>query len=412
MTVLIKQVRLIFPGHQLNGEEIDVLKDGKQIIEINPKSVSSGVKIIDAKGMLLFPSLVDTFTTGGEPGLEEREDFESLCQAARNGGFGHLFLLPDLDPVTDSKSEASFIWKNGSCFGVNLYPLGAISRELKGKSLSEMFDMHKTGIPAFSDGFKAIEDVNLMKRALDYSKGFDALIMSYPHDERVAPGGMVNESVHNTALGLKSMPSLAEELMVNRDVYLAEYTQAKLHFACISTMRSVELIKAAKAKKIAISAGVAMHSLLFTENELQNFDTSYKVQPPLRGKDDIKALIKALKSGVIDVIHSAHRPEVIEHKDVEFDQAHYGMTMLETFLSAYQMKLSKELSWDEFINCTSLAPRALMGMSIPDFEEEANWDFVLFDPAAKWTYNQQTKASKGSNSPFLNMELSGKVVEH
>lgn len=412
MKILIKKARLVFPGHALNGEVIDVLHDGEQILEINPKASESGVKTIDANGMLLFPSLVDTFTTGGEPGFEEREDFESLCMASRKGGFGHVFLLPELDPVTDSKSEASFIIKNASSHGVKVYPLGSISKELKGQSLSEMFDMSKTGIHAFTDGYLPVKDVNLMKRALDYSKGFNALLMSFPLDERIAPGGMVNESIHNTTLGIKSIPSLAEELMVNRDIYLTEYTQSKLHFACISSARSVDLIKAAKSKKISVSAGVAIQSILFTEESLADFDTRFKVQPPLRGKDDVKALIKGLKTGVIDIIHSGHRPEIVEHKDVEFDHAHYGMSMLETFLSAYVMKLSHDLSWDEFINCASLSPRALMGIAIPDFEVDACWDFVLFDPSAKWTYDQRSTSSKGINSPFFGMEMSGKVIHN
>lgn len=411
MKALIQQATLIYPGHEMNGKKLDVLVQNDKIVAVNPsKQEASEAKVRHDKGMLLFPSLVDVFCSNGEPGFEDREDFGSLCKAARTGGFKHLFVLPDTDPVTDSKSEASYIFKNGSKHGVQVYPLGAISKNTKGESLSEMYDMHQTGVRSFTDGYSPIADVNLMKRALDYTRGFDAFVMSFPYDERLAPGGMVNESTKNTALGLKSSPALSESLMINRDLYLLEYTSGKLHIAAISSEESIRLVKQAKKKKLHVSAGVSMSSLLFTEDSLEQFNTSFKVLPHLRGSADRRALIKALKDGSIDVISSGHRSETIEHKDIEFDHASYGMTMLETFLSAYHEHLSDALSWDEFIHASALAPRALMGIEMPDLSEGASFDFTLFNPKATWEYTDQERKTKGQNSPFLGKSLKGKVI--
>jgi dihydroorotase len=411
MKELIQQATLIYPGHEKNGKKVDVLIQNEKVIALQPtKEEAKEAKVRHEKGLLLFPSLVDVFCSSGEPGFEDREDFNSLCQAARNGGFRHLFVLPDTNPVTDSKSEASYIFKNGSLNGVSIYPLGAVSKNIAGESLSEMYDMYQTGVRAFTDGYTSISDVNLMKRALDYTRGFNGFVMSFPYDERLAPGGMVNESTRNTALGIKSSPALSESLMINRDLYLLEYTTGKLHIAALSTAESVRLVKEAKKKKLHLSAGVSMASLLFTEDQLEQFDTSFKVLPHLRGEADRKALIKGLKDGSIDVITSAHLSETIEHKDVEFDHAAYGMTMLETYLSAYNTHLSDALSWDDFIHASALAPRALMGIEMPDLSEGAGFDFTLFDPAQEWVYEAAGKSAKGQNSPFLGQTLKGKVI--
>jgi dihydroorotase len=411
MKELIQQATLIYPGHEKNGKKVDVLIQNEKVIALQPtKEEAKEAKVRHEKGLLLFPSLVDVFCSSGEPGFEDREDFNSLCQAARNGGFRHLFVLPDTNPVTDSKSEASYIFKNGSLNGVSIYPLGAVSKNIAGESLSEMYDMYQTGVRAFTDGYTSISDVNLMKRALDYTRGFNGFVMSFPYDERLAPGGMVNESTRNTALGIKSSPALSECLMINRDLYLLEYTTGKLHIAALSTAESVRLVKEAKKKKLHLSAGVSMASLLFTEDQLEQFDTSFKVLPHLRGEADRKALIKGLKDGSIDVITSAHRSETVEHKDVEFDHAAFGMTMLETYLSAYNTHLADALSWEDFIHASALAPRALMGIEMPDLSEGAGFDFTLFDPTQEWVYGDTGRATKGQNSPFLGQTLKGKVI--
>lgn len=411
MRIYIKNATLCYPEHKLHGKSINALINKKLIEGINPKGALKFDQEIDAKGMLLFPSLVDIHCYSGEPGNEDKEDFESLSLAAKAGGFSDVFLLPDTNPVNDSKSSVSFIHQASNKHSINLHALGAITKGLKGQDLSEIYDMHLAGAKAFSDAKHPVSDVNMMKRALDYVKSFNGIVYSFPMDERVSPGGMVNESPANTSLGLKSSPKLAEELLLNRDIYLLEYTNSRMHVAVISSEGSVALIQKAKKKGLDISCSVPMSHLLFNENKLDSFDTVFKTNPPLRSESDRKALIKAVSTGIIDIIHSDHTPEVIENKDVEFDQAHYGMTMLETALAAYNTFLSKDLSLETMVTAMSINPRKRFDLSMPSLEEGEKFEFTLFDPKKEWTYDASTMYSKSSNSPFTNTILKGKVVQ-
>jgi len=409
MKFLIKNATLNFPGHALHGKKVNLLTDGQKILGLDAKEKDAN-KVIDAKGMWLIPGMVDVQCHSGEPGHEDKENLDTLTKAAQAGGFTDLFILPSTDPVIDSKSEVKFIRNASGTNGVRLHALGAISKELEGKELSEMFDMHQAGAIAFTDGKRPVGDVNMMKRALFYSKNFGGIVMSFPHDERVAPGGMVNESTSNTALGIKSTPTLAEVLMLNRDLYLLEYSQSKMHVATISSKDSVELVSRSKKAGQDLSVGVAMANLLFTEERLSSFDTNFKTYPPLRSEKDRSALIKALQKGTIDMIVSDHLGGVIEDKDLEFDHAKPGMTMLETMLAAYQTFLSDELEFDTFVRATSINPRERFGLNMPELVEGAAFDFVLFDPKAKWTYGGMNKFSKSDNSPYLGQELTGRVI--
>ncbi|NQV53736.1 MAG: dihydroorotase [Flavobacteriales bacterium] len=410
MKTLIKNVQLIYPGHPGHKKSFSILTDGKKVLGLKGDE-KDAKKVVDAKGMYLLPGLVDVQCHSGEPGFEDKEDLISLTRAARAGGFTDLFILPSTYPVIDSKSAVSFITKNAGHSGVTMHALGAISKDLKGEELSEMYDMFRSGARGFTDGKYPINDVNMMKRALYYVKNFRGIVFSFPNDERVAPGGMVNESPANTSLGLKSTPVLAEELMLNRDIYLLRYSDSRMHVATISSEGSVKLLAQAKKEKLDITAGVGLANLLFNEDVLNSFDTNYKTNPPLRSEKDRKALIQALKTGTIDMIVTDHTPEVIENKDVEFDQAHNGMTMLETALAAYQTTLSDDLDIDTFVEALSLRPRKRFGLEMPALEEGAAFQFTLFDPKKEWVYEAKGKHSKASNSPYLGKQLRGQVIE-
>lgn len=410
MKTLIKSARVIYPGNAIHNKELNLLIENGKILQIDPANDVNHDKIIDAAGMLLFPSLVDTQCHTGEPGYEEKEDFETLTLAAKHGGFSQLFLMPTTNPVIDTKSAVLYVNKASGKNGVKLNAYGSISQNLEGKDLSGMYDMHTAGAIGFTDGKRPVSDVNLMKRALDYSKAFGAMICAFPNDTRLAPGGMVNESPANTTLGLKTSPALAEELMLNRDIYLAKYCNTMLHVSTISTAGSVKLIKQAKESGIDISCSVAMANLIFDEGALSQFDTNFKTNPPLRTPIDREALIKGIESGAIDMICSDHSPLTMEEKDVEFNQAQYGMTMLETLLSAYFMHLNKFIGWDQFIDSISLKPRKRFGLEMPIIKEGNSFEFTLFDPRAKWSYAGENIKSKSYNSPFLNKELLGRVV--
>ncbi|MEQ9186885.1 MAG: dihydroorotase [Cryomorphaceae bacterium] len=409
MKTLIKNVTLIFPGHKGHNKRFSILTDGKKILAINGQENDAKLTI-DAKGMYLFPGLVDAQCHSGEPGFEDKEDLKSLASAAQSGGFTDLFILPSTDPVIDSKGAVSYVTKASQTNGIDFHALGAISKGLKGEELSEMYDMHKAGAVGFTDAKRSVNDVNLMKRALYYVKNFGGIVVSFPNDERLAPGGMVNESPSNTSLGLKSTPALAEELMLNRDIYLLRYSSSKMHVSTVSSEGSVRLVAQGKKEGLDLSAGVCLANLLFNEDVLSSFDTNFKLSPPLRSEKDRKSLIKGLKTGTIDMIVSDHTPEVIENKDVEFDQANQGMTMLETALSGYQTLLSDQLDLATLVQVMSINPRQRFGLEMPDLKEGAQFKFTLFDPNEKWTYTANSKHSKASNNPFLGQPMQGKVV--
>ena len=410
MKTLIKNVQLVYPGHPRHKKSFSILTDGKKVLGLSGDE-KQAKKVVDGKGMYLLPGLVDVQCHSGEPGFEDKEDLHSLTRAARAGGFTDLFILPSTNPVIDSKSAVSYITKASGLNGVIMHALGAISKDLKGEELSEMYDMFRAGARGFTDGKHPINDVNMMKRALHYVMNFRGIVFSFPNDERLAPGGMVNESPANTSLGLKSTPVLAEELMLNRDIYLLRYADSRMHVATISSEGSVKLLAQAKKEKLDITAGVGLANLLFNEDVLNSFDTNYKTNPPLRSEKDRKALLKGLKAGTIDMIVTDHTPEVIENKDVEFDQVHNGMTMLETALAAYQTNLSDELDIDTFVQAICLQPRARFSLEMPSLEEGSAFQFTLFDPQKEWVYDVNSKHSKAANNPYLGQKLQGKVIE-
>ena len=411
MNVLIKQAKVIYPGDSSNGQVLDILLNNGVIIKIDSNIAPvKNTKVIDRGKLILIPSLTDAQSTIGEPGFEYKEDLKSAAEAAKNGGFGNICMLPNTQPKIDSRGQLEHIKQKSQHLGINIIPYATVSRNGDGKDLSDMFDLHEGGAIAFSDGKNPIEDVNLMKRALEYTKSFGGIVCSFPQDDRINPGGMVNESEQNLKLGLKSTPAIAEELMVNRDLYLQAYTSGNLHFSSISSKGSVALIKEAKSRGQRVTAAVSLANLIYTDSKLQSFDTAFKTSPVLREEADRKALIEGLKNGTIDFIISDHTPENIENKDIEFDHASYGMTMLETALSLINEHLTADLDWETIASSFALNPRKRFNLAIPSLTEGSAFDFVLFDPNHVWTYNKASKASKSSNSPSWNKEMKGKVI--
>lgn len=403
-SILIKSCIVLDPQSSNYQKVVDVLIENGKIIKIAAK-ISSDVNEIDGKGKFLAPGFFDLNASLGEPGLETKEDFTTGSKAAAAGGFTGLAVMPHNAPTTDSKSQVAYIINQAKGNLVDIFPYGCISQKREGKDLAEMFDMKQTGAIAFTDGDRPIQDAGLMERALLYAKGFDALVMSYPEDESIAGKAKMNEGAMSTLLGMKGIPNLAEELMVVRDLYLAEYTGAKVHFSTISTAHSVELIKAAKKKGIPVTCDVAAHHLVLTDEDLADFDSNYKVKPPLRTLKDVKALIKGLKDGVIDAIVSQHKPQEIEFKAVEFEIAHYGIIGLQTALS---LTLKAGLTPSEAVEKLAIAPRKIIGLAIPSINEGSEANLVLFDES-EWQYSIQNNFSKSANSPFINQQLKGKV---
>jgi dihydroorotase len=364
-------------------------------------------EVVEAEGSYLSPGFFDLNCSIGEPGLETKEDLKTGLQAAAAGGFTGLALMPDTQPPVHSKTEVEYLINKTKGNLVQVYPLGTISYQREGKDMAEMYDMYMSGAKAFTDGDKPVKDAGLMERALLYAKGFNALVFSYPEDVAIAGKAKVHEGAVSTLLGMKGIPSLAEELMIARDLYLAEYTEAPIHFSTISTARSVELIRDAKAKGLKVTCDVAAHHLVLTDEALLGFDSQYKVKPPLRTQTDVDALLQGLNDGTIDAVVSQHTPHEVEFKDVEFEIAAFGIIGLQT---AFSLAVKAGLSPELIIEKMAVNPRKILNIDQPALAQGQAANFVLFNKDLEWTFNKQTNRSKSSNSPFFNQNLKGKVL--
>lgn len=318
-------------------------------------------------------------------------------------------VMPDTDPTADSKSGIEYIINKTKGNIVDALPAGSLSHNSEGKEIAEMYDMHSAGAVAFTDNKKSINKASLLNRALLYSQSFNGLIINFPNDKELYNNGQINEGIVSTELGLKGIPNLAEELMVSRDIYLAEYCNARIHLSNITTKQSVKLIATAKKKGINITADVTSYHLLLNETELLNFDTNCKVIPPLRTKEDINALINGLKDGTIDAICSDHTPEDIENKQCEFDNAAFGIINLQTSFAASNTVLNGKLSLDEIITKITTSPRKVLGLKNIEIKEGATANLTLFSPNTKWSLEEAAIVSKSKNTPLIGRELTGKV---
>lgn len=406
-TFLITSAKLVLPGHIFNQQQVDILiKDGV-IADINKSiKVENNVKVIDASGACVAPGFFDLNVNIGEPGYETKEDIVTGTAAAAAGGFTGIAVHPNTNPPIHSRAEVALVVNAAKGNAVDVYPIGAISKKREGNELAELYDMKVTGAIAFSDGNRSVQQAGLMGRALLYSKGFGGLIISFAQDESVAGGNQMNEGVMSTYLGMKGIPNLAESLMVSRDLYLAEYNDAPIHFTTISTAESVELIKKAKAKGLKVTCDVAAHNLVFTDEDVVGFDSNYKVSPPLRAKKDVKALLKGLKDGIIDAVVSQHTPQEVEFKNVEFHIAKNGITGLQT---AFPLLLKAGLDEEQIVEKMALNPRKIVGLEVPKLEKGEKANLVVFDTKEKWVFDETTNKSKSRNNPLFGTELVGKV---
>lgn len=407
MNLLVKGITIIDLNSEFNQKKCDLRIEQGKISAIAEKLTPvNGEEVFEAKEAILSPGFFDLNCMIGDPGLETKEDLQSGTAAAKAGGFTGIAVLPTTKPVMQSKGEVEYVLNRAKNNLVDVFPIGAISKDLEGKDLAELFDMKNAGAVAFSDGSKAISDDGFVSRALQYCLGFGALLILHPENKSIAGKAQVNESKNNVLLGMKGIPALAEEMQVSRDIFLATYHNAPIHISNISTAGSIALIKKAKRDGVKITCDVAAHQLVFTEELLNSFDSNYKVKPPLRGKTDQKALINGLKDGTIDAIVSQHRPHEIEFKDVEFEIASYGIIALQTVLP---LLLQAGLDVALIAEKLAINPRKLLNLPIPSVNvgEEAN--FTIYNPTEEWVFNATTNASKSSNSPLMGKTLKGKV---
>lgn len=406
--ILISSAQLVLPGHPQNGNIVDILIEKGRISRVakNIRPTNKKLHVVDGKGRMISAGFFDLHANFGEPGLETKEDITTGTAAAAAGGYTGVAVYPNTNPPIHSRSEVALIVNSAKGNIVDVYPVGTISKKREGKELAELYDMQLAGAIAFSDGNHAVQQAGLMGRALLYAKGFEGLVISFAEDESVAGGHQMNEGQMSTYLGMKGKPNLAESLMVSRDLFLAEYNDARVHFTCISTAESVDLIKKAKAKGLKVTCDVAAHNLVYTDEEVVGFDSNFKVNPPLRTKKDIKALLKGLKEGTIDAVVSQHTPHEVEYKNVEFHIAKEGIVGLQTTLP---FLIKAGLTAEDIVRYLAVQPRQVVGKEIPTLEEGSEANLVLFDMKENWTLDTNTNKSKSENSPVFGQELIGKV---
>jgi dihydroorotase len=410
MDILIRSARIIDSGSPFHLLQKDILISNGKIKKIGSKLSPTG-KIKEIKQPNLHVSLgwFDLNAFLADPGLEQKETIASGCAAAAAGGFTHLCAMPNTVPFTQTKAQVEYLLRKSANELVEIHPIGAATKDGEGKELAEMFDLKAAGAVAFSDGNQASSSAGMTERELLYIKAFGGLLMTHAEDKTISKNGAMNESLLSAQLGLSGIPALAEELIVHRNIYLLEYTQSRLHLLNISLKRSVELIRTAKKKKLNLTASVNAYNLLSSETEVGNYNTFFKVNPPLRTSDDLNALAKALNDGTIDTITSAHQPHEEDSKKLEFDKADFGMIGLETCFAVANTALQGKVATDTIIKVLANNPRAILGLQQHIAEGEAA-DLTLFDPNKKWTFSEKDIHSISKNTPYLGQHFTGKAL--
>ncbi len=389
-----------------------VLKNGKIEKIGDPGKIAADAKVIDVTGCYILPGFADIHVHFREPGFEEKETIETGCAAAASGGFTAVCCMPNTNPVIDNQEVTGFIKDRAKDHLVNIYPIGAISKGLKGEEMAEIGFMFKAGIVGVSDDGLPVLNSKLMRLALEYTKMFDVPVITHAEDKDLTSAGCMHEGFFSTKLGLKGMPGLGEDIMVGRDIMLAEFTGGKLHIAHVSTAASVDLVRKAKKKGINVTAEVTPHHFTLTDAECQTFDSNFKMNPPLRSKDDVDAIIKGLKDGTIDVIATDHAPHHPDSKEGEFDLAAFGVTGLETALGVYLTELVDRKGFDEvngIIEKLVVNPRKIVNIPVPEIKKGASAEIAVIDPNEEWTVLKDNFYSKSANSCFLGRKLRGKV---
>ncbi len=414
MKLLIKNGHLIDPVARREGA-FDLLCSDAKIEKVGRGLKSSGVdEVIDAKGLMISPGFIDMHTHLREPGFEYKETIRTGTEAAAAGGFTTILCMANTQPVNDNAVITQFILKKAKDEGVvNLIPIGAISKGLEGKALADIGQMAEAGIVGISDDGHCVMDSALMRKALQYARGFGLLVISHAEDENLSGPGSINEGLVATELGLAGSPNAAEEIIVARDIVLAELTRARLHIAHLSTQISLELVKAAKKRGVAVTCEVTPHHMTLTDEAVRGYDTNALVRPPLRSEEDRQALRKGLKEGTIDVIATDHAPHASFEKEVEFAKASPGLVGLETALSLC-LKLVEErvIRLSDLIRFLSASPARILGLKGKGtLNEGSDADLTLFDPTAKITVDPSRFRSKSRNTPFKGWSLKGRIVQ-
>src|SRR4030067_1025367 len=412
MRMLIKNGRVLDPANNID-DSLDIFIEGNII-----KKVAKGIKaeasakVIDAKGKIVAPGLIDIHTHLREPGFEYKETIRTGTMAAAAGGVTAICWMPNTNPINDNRAVTEFILSKSAKEGiVNVLPIGAITKGSQGKALAEISDMVNAGCVAISDDGKGVMDAEVMRRGLEYTKAFDIPVIAHCEDANLSSGGVMNEGFASTTLGLRGIPKAAEEVMGVRDIALAELTGARLHIAHVSSAGSVESIRIAKKRRVKVTCETCPHYFTLTEDAVIGYNTNAKVNPPLRTKEDVKAIKEGLKDGTIDIIASDHAPHAVHEKEIEFDYASFGMIGLETSLPLI-LNLVREgvLTLKDAIAKATINPARLLKLKKGTLSEGADADITIIDPESEWGVDVNNLKSKSKNTAFAGMKMKGRAV--
>ncbi len=408
MNILLRQVKIADTDSPHHGSRKDILiKDGK--IASIEDSIDTDAYVPDVAGCTISPGWVDIFSQFCDPGFEYRETLESGAAAAAAGGFTRVFTLPNTNPVVHNKPQVEYVLQRARNLPVTIQPLGAITKNAEGKELAEMYDMHNSGAVAFTDGINPVQSAGLFVKSLQYVKAFSGTIIQVPVDASIGAHGLMHEGVISTQMGLPGIPAMAEELMIARDIKLARYADSKLHFTGVTSAKSLEYIKRGKDAGLSITCSVTPYHLFFCDEDLQDYDTNLKVNPPLRSRTDMMALRAAVVNGLVDCIATHHMPQSWDAKTIEFEYARYGMIGLQTAFAAVQTVLP-ELTDDNIAWLFGGNARAIFGLPPATITAGNDAEITIFNREAAYALSKDHIQSRSYNTAFAGRLLNGRVT--
>ena len=409
MSLLLNSVTVSDTTSKYFNSKVNILIDSKGYVKkISKNKISDKVKkVVDLEGLFISESWFDFNANFCDPGYEYKENLKSGVHVAINSGFLDVLITPNTNPIIQTKADVSYIQEKSLNNFCKIHPSAAISKNFNGKDLNDIIDLHNSGVKAFTNSYSCKESSEMIMNSLLYLNQIDTLLITKPKD-RSFSDGVVNNGYYSNTVGLKGIPRISESIAVERDLSILEYVGGKIHFSGISTKESVSIIRDAKTKKLNVTCDVPIHNLILDDSNVVSFDPNYKVDPPLRTKDDIDALIDGVNDGTIDIIASHHEPQDIDTKKCEFEIANFGVISLQTFFSNI-VQLSRKIPLENLIKTFSTNPKKILGVETYSVVEGSKASFTVFDPDGSWDYNENSNLSKSINSPWLNWSLKGKV---
>lgn len=410
MRTLIKSALIQDKRSPLHGKTRDLLIEDNLILKIGAKITEKADRIISGKKIVIMPGAIDLRANFRDPGQEEKEDIHTGLSAAKAGGFKYVVVMPSTTPITDNKAAIEYLVRKSESHSTILLPTGALSIKMEGKQLAEMYDMQCSGAVAFTDDKKNVS-TEMMVRALEYASNIDSLIMSFPFDPGVNPGGLINEGKISVETGMKGISNAAEEVRLSRDIELLRYCGGSLHVSLISTAGSVDKIRKAKKEGLSITCSIAAHQLMYTDADLASFDSNYKVFPPFRSKADQKALISGLKDGTIDGICSDHSPEDHEHKVLEFEYAAFGISSIQTTIFTAIHALLPHMPLEDILDKFTLMPAQILHLEYPAIIEGSTAALTILDLETEQSFGRDIWKSKSIFNPMYGLKIKGAVLD-